>query len=219
MIGSRFDRWTVVDLAPGRPKHVTCACSCGTRRQVYRHALRSGRSRSCGCLKRDLASIRNRRHGATSGGIWSHLYRVWAGMKGRCHTPSSKSFPYYGGRGIEVCPEWRASFERFRRWAIASEYQEPLEIDRIDTNGNYEPNNCRWVTRLQNANNKRSARLVDAFGETRTVSQWSRDPRCTVHYNTLLQRLNYGWSSERAISAVAGGRPIRSSYHTSQLRL
>lgn len=89
------------------------------------------------------------------GGSYTRLYQTWLGMKSRCNCPTAVAYDYYGGRGIRVCGDWNASFSAFHDWAIASGYEETLEIDRIDVDGNYEPSNCRWATRRQQMQNTR----------------------------------------------------------------
>lgn len=127
--------------------HVLCA-TCGAEFSSYRSASRSYCSRKC--IPRD--------HARTHGGSTSRLYRIWCDMKARCHNQSSFAFEYYGARGIEVCQEWRSSFAVFRQWSRATGYKPSLEIDRIDPDGNYEPDNCRWATRTQQMSNCRKRR-------------------------------------------------------------
>jgi hypothetical protein len=138
-------------------------------------------------------------------GTWKDnpLYERWREIRRRCMAPSNKSWKHYGGRGIRVCEEWD-SFPEFEQWAVSNGYSDGLHIDRIDVNKDYSPDNCRWVTNLQNQNNKRNNYYVTAFGETKTLAEWGRDSRCMVSYDTLCQRLNQKrptrWSPEEAIS-------------------
>lgn len=134
---------------------------------------------------------------------FTSLYHVWAGLKQRCLNPTAPQYPAYGGRGITVCDEWRTNYLTFRAWARVNGYQPHLQIERIDNDRGYSPENCRWATRSEQANNRRTSRLVAAFGETKTVAQWVSDPRCAVTgraHERITQRLNAGWSPERAIS-------------------
>lgn len=117
------------------------------------------------------------------------LRSVWSGMIRRCYNPKSTGYARYGGRGISVCDEWLTSFRLFILWAIVHGYRPGLQLDREDTNGNYCPENCRFITQVQQANNRRNNRLVTAFGEQKTVAEWSRDRRCAVTYRLLYQRL------------------------------
>ena len=99
------------------------------------------------------------------------IHGIWRGMKQRCQNPNCHSYKNYGGRGINICDEW-LDFENFYEWALSSGYQDELQIDRINNDGNYEPSNCRWVTPKENARNKRNNRYITIDGETRCISEW-----------------------------------------------
>jgi hypothetical protein len=173
-----------------------CVCDCGALKWVRRPLLQRGKSRSCGCLRREVTTNKNRTHG----GSGTRLHRTWNHMRERCSSTSYPEFHLYGGRGIRVCSEWSTSFEAFRTWAFANGYTDELTVDRIDSNGNYEPSNCRWVTpRLQARNTSRN-RLLTALGEAKTMADWAEDSRCKVSYYALRSRLRYGWSVERALT-------------------
>lgn len=136
-------------------------------------------------------------------------------MKDRCHNANSQKYRYYGERGIEVCAEWRNDFLAFREWALSAGYAPGLEIDRENNDGNYTPANCRWVTRRVNNQNRgprnsgpRSGhgKLVNAFGEGKSLPDWARDPRCVVSYDTLFRRIHrFGWAIEKAITMPVNG--------------
>jgi hypothetical protein len=152
----------------------------------------------------------NYRHGESK----TKLHGVWTSMLARCLNKNVKAYKNYGGRGISVCEEWML-YETFRDWAMANGYDGRLHIDRIDNNGNYRPDNCRFVDRFKNGSNKRNNRLIEAFGERKTLSQWTRDARCMVKRQALQFRLATGWEAESAITtpAVLGAntRPISRS--------
>jgi hypothetical protein len=134
------------------------------------------------------------KHGHTWKGGTSRLYRIWVQMRRRCR----ENHPGY--EGVTVSPTW-SDFDTFLSWAVANDYADDLQIDRIDPYGNYEPNNCRWVTPLVNGNNKRNSTKITAFGETKSISLWARDERCAVSRQALWSRLELcGWSPEKAIT-------------------
>lgn len=114
------------------------------------------------------------------------LYRIWLQMRFRCSTPSCDSYKNYGGRGICVCAEWEGDFENFHKWAINNGYAQGLTLDRTDNDGNYEPSNCRWVTRKEQANNRRSNVLIEINGIKKTRMQWAND--LNLPYSTFRSR-------------------------------
>ena len=157
--GQKFGRLTAVKRLEKSDKAGfiwECLCDCGNVINVSVKMLRSGNTKSCGCLRDEKISLVNKKHGESKK---SRLYGVWVGIRQRCNDPSHKSYKNYGGRGIRVCDEWN-DFMTFKDWAIRNGYDESAEygdctIDRIDVNGNYEPSNCRWVDMKIQACNKR----------------------------------------------------------------
>jgi hypothetical protein len=151
LIGKKLGRWTVVHeaLRAANGRRWQCTCECGVSRPVQQYRLTSGESRSCGCLKTELTGDRFRTHG----GAWSNLHRIWITMIQRCTNPKVSAYHRYGGRGIKVCQRWRESFDAF----AADMGQRPSlnhSVDRINNDGNYEPDNCRWATPKQQAANR-----------------------------------------------------------------
>lgn len=139
-------------------------------------------------------------HGdARDGKNKARLYRIWANMKCRCDNPKAAKFHLYGGKGIKICDQWR-DYRKFREWALSSGYEESLMIDRKESNKDYEPNNCRWVTVKESARNVSHVHPITAFGETKLAGEWAEDPRCVVKQDTLRCRIfRYGWKPEEAI--------------------
>ena len=136
---------------------------------------------------------------AKHGGVGTRLYRIYRNMIERCYYANNDHYARYGGRGISVCDEWQRSFASFRAWAMATGYSDKLTLDRIDYNGNYEPENCRWLSMKEQSNNKRNNRYVEYNGEVHTVSEWA--DIIGVKYPTLAARLGrLGWSVERALT-------------------
>lgn len=179
-----------------------CLCDCGNKTKVSTANLNSGRVRSCGCLKSEKLSKRNITHNQRH----SHLYEVWKSMKQRCYNPKLKSYKNYGGRGIKICEPWYNDFQAFYDWAYANGYStkeqqnetKKLTIDRIDNNGNYTPDNCRWVTRKQQASNLRTTKLVTIKGETKCVADWCRE--YNIHRSTYDTRIRKGMPPEEALT-------------------
>ena len=140
------------------------------------------------------------------------LYGVWEGIKRRCLNKNDKYYFNYGGRGIDICNEW-IKFSPFMKWSLLNGYKEGLQIDRIDNNKGYYPNNCRFVIRKINQNNMRNNVKITAFNEIKNLSEWADDPRCKVKYNTLLYRiLIYKIPSEQAITMSKLFSGITSKY-------
>lgn len=127
----------------------------------------------------------------------TRLLSIWTSMKTRCNNPNSDNYDRYGGRGIFVCDEWK-SFEPFKEWALKNGYKDGLQIDRRDTDGNYEPGNCRWVTPKENSNNKSNNKFYTIGGVTKTYSQWAEE--IGISKSTFKQRLDHGWKPEEMFS-------------------
>ena len=135
---------------------------------------------------------------AKIGRHYRKIYYAWNHMTQRCHNQNNREYKNYGGRGIKVCDEWRNNSEAFIKWSLSSGWREGLSIDRIDNNGDYCPENCRWTDWITQSNNKRNTIIISAFGKTMPCSEWSRT--YGIPCNTIRSRIERGWDPEIAIT-------------------
>lgn len=151
LIGQIFGKLTVLSqIRKENSMHFywNCRCECGNNIVVRSSHLRSGNTKSCGCIKKEY--LKANKLGEKHGAYLSKLYAVWEAMRQRCKNPTAQAYKNYGGRGISVCNEWN-DFQKFEAWALSHGYKEGLSIDRIDNDGDYCPENCQWLTRAENA--------------------------------------------------------------------
>lgn len=199
LTGQRFGRLMVTGAAPRLGPHDDtrwhCQCDCGELRIVRSKALRRGMTRSCRCYTKEVTAkrnatqnfrvVRNRRE-----------YSVWFAMQARCYNPEQLSYEYYGGRGITVCARWRDSFAAF----LEDMGKRPAgtSIDRIDNNGPYAPDNCRWATQKEQMRNTSRSRFVEANGKRMIITDWARETGISTEL--IYQRIERGWSEAQAVS-------------------
>ncbi len=188
LAGQRFGRLQVVTEAPRRSadaRYWLCRCECGNSKEVSHRALKSSNTKSCGCLLRETTARRMTVHGHASRTSRTRLYKIWGGMVARCTISSATGFAQYGGAGVKVCDRW-LTFENF-----AADMGEPpagASIDRIDGALGYEPGNCRWATRQQQNENRKSVRWIEFDGKRMNVTQWAR--HLGIGKATLLEALD-----------------------------
>lgn len=200
-IGQKFHRWTVIGDAvrdSNNLKNWLCRCDCGTERRVRHYLLTSGKSRSCSCLHDEELGARKRKHGYASGGVIRPEYSCWQMMVARCVNPKAQMYPIYGARGIKVCARW-LEFENF----LADMGDRPSEdhsIERNNVNGDYDPANCRWATREEQANNKRNTVYVDYNGERLPLAVVVKNHSVVGLEIVRCRVMRQGWSLERAMS-------------------
>ena len=197
MTGEKHNRLLVVSYFgkdKGRKSMWLCKCDCGKKCIVDGYKIRTGKTKSCGCLSSELAKERLTTHGMSS----SRIYSIHNAMNERCFNSNTIEYHNYGGRGITVCEEWkgRKGFENFAKWSFENGYADNLSIDRIDVNGNYEPNNCRWITHKEQCNNTRFNKIIEYQGEKHTLKEWSEILK--IPYKRLKRRLDLGWNVEKA---------------------
>ncbi len=177
-----------------------CLCDCGNQVQVQYKSLLYGNTKSCGCIKTELLTERNKNQLASHHLYGTRLYSIWDTMRARCIRLSSKDYKNYGARGIIVCEEWRNHFESFYHWAIQQGYEDHLTLDRIDVNGNYEPANCRWATIKEQANNTRVNRRITINCETKTIAEWAA--LAGISPKALRYRIESGWNEKDLLVPV-----------------
>lgn len=199
LTGKRFGKWTVLYRAEDhidkhgyrhRRWHCICDCEKHTEKDVLESSLLNNTSTSCGCNRHKI------KHGLSR----TRIKRIYYDMHSRCENPNTPKFKNHGGRGIKICKEWSGEngLVNFYNWAIDNGYKEDLTIDRVDNDGDYEPNNCRWSDyKTQNLNN-RANRYITVGDETKTVSEWSEETG--INRNTITRRLNSGITGEEALA-------------------
>ena len=191
MQGEVFGRLTVISRAPnsnvgGARWH--CVCSCGVETIVWSRHLRSGNVTSCGCYRRELHTT----HGLSD----LPEYASYMMMLARCNNSNNSDYHRYGGRGICVCNRWN-NFKLFLA-DMGPRSSSEYSIDRINNDGDYEPGNCRWATRVEQQNNKRTNHIINYEGKSQTLAQWAR--ATGIYSTTLRYKLNQGWSVHRALT-------------------
>lgn len=205
-IGKKFNRLTVLDEEVRRigkynkcVHFFKCQCDCGKITHTRKFYVIHGRVKSCGCYSREKVAERNLKHGQAKHGKNTNLYRRWVSMRSRCKCEFPSIYKNYGSRGISVCKEWDKSFEAFAEWAINNGYREDLTLDRIDVNGNYEPDNCRWITNAEQQNNRRDNVIIEIDGEEHNITEWIRLKG--LNEGTIKCRIyGYGWDPKEAIT-------------------
>lgn len=195
LVGQKFGRLTVVKTT-GKDKQGNyvwlCQCDCGNITKVRGYILKIGNTKSCGCLRKDIMTKKFRTHGMAK----TTEYKSWANMKNRCLNKNLDCYKYYGGRGIKVCDEWKNSFETF--YKDMGDKPKGTNIDRIDNNGNYCKENCRWATRKEQMRNTRRNKMITYRKETMSLAEWAE--RLSINYPMLWQRLKRGWSIEKTFN-------------------
>ena len=196
LTGQRFGRLVVVKKADWVKTKSTganwlCRCDCGNEKIVTSSALLTGNTKSCGCYsfkwKKNIIRHNSKEH--------RDLYAIYRNIIRRCYNETHKQYKDYGGRGIKMCDEWKNDFEKFFSWAMANGYKKGLSIERIDNDGNYEPNNCKWATIEEQSNNKRSCIYVEYNNERHTIKEWSKI--MNISYGTLSNRVKKNMPLEK----------------------
>lgn len=199
-VGEKYGRLTVIENL--HPKsEVVCRCECGTIKTLKAWDVYSLNTRSCGCLLTEHRKRLRYKHG------WSEtrLFNIWENMRARCYCKTNKVYKWYGGKGIKICDEW-SEFIPFKDWAMLHGYTDDLTIDRINPDGDYEPLNCRWITKKEQQRNKTNSHYIEYKGEKKTVAEWAEIlgmPYCTLH-SRIGKKCN--WDIEKAFTTPVKGR-------------
>ncbi len=200
LVGQKFGRLTIISLSyihKRSSSYWNCLCDCGNSKTIRGKDIKSGATKSCGCLRKELITERKTTHGMNK----TSIYKTWVEMIRRCENSKRKDYPNYGGRGIRVCDNWRKSFQAF--YEDMGEKPKGLTLERINNNGDYTPENCKWATRIEQANNQRSNHKITIDSETHTIAEWSRIKG--INPITISNRINtLNWSPVATIS-----KPVR----------
>lgn len=198
--GQKFGRLTAIQFIENDKQNKPCwlfKCDCGKSKIIRLYSVKNGRARSCGCFAKELSIILGKSkitHGDASHANGLRIYRIWNGMKSRCNSP--KRTNYYQ-RGINICDEWE-KYLPFKKWALSHGYSDDLTIDRIDNNGNYSPENCRWVSMTEQNRNKRTSVYLTLNGITKHINEWVS--MMGINKSTLRSRLRRGWTIQKALA-------------------
>lgn len=198
--GDKFGRWEIIrEDCRGRynERRFLCKCSCGNKRIIDLSSLNAGKTQSCGCLRKEVSRDKSTTHGLSK----TRIYRIWHMMLHRCHNKDDGRYNSYGGRGIKVCDDWN-DFTNFYNWSLANGYESHLTIDRIDNDGDYCPENCRWATQKEQQNNRSNNHNIEYNGKKLTCQQWAE--RTGIKESTIRFRLSKGWSAEQALCTPVG---------------
>lgn len=211
LVGHRYGRLSVVKESH-RANGVVwdCVCDCGEWHKAKTGHLRAGVVLSCGCAQRDAGRETGRKHGYKRGIHWlshSPLHHCYDNMIARCYNPDNDRYPSYGGRGITVCEEWLGDRKEFYFWAVHAGWEQGLSIDRIDVDGGYSPENCRWVTMAQQQRNTTRSRFLEWNGVRMTVVEWAE--HLGVRPQALQHRVTRGWDAERIFTQPFRGRRVQ----------
>lgn len=193
--GDVIGRYLILNEAErrGSKRYYLCKCECGNEKEVRMDSLRNGKAISCGCYNKEMSIKANTKHGMYK----TRIYRIWHGMKSRCLNYNNDSYKNYGGRGISICSEWM-DFSAFKKWSIINGYKDFLTIERVNVNGNYNPQNCTWISMEEQRRNTTVTKNISYDGKTLTLRQWAKE--MNMCNSTLSRRLKKGWSVEKSLT-------------------
>lgn len=195
-VGTRVHNVLVLSepMRCGKRRKMECRCDCGKTWTIDYHSLLKGGIKSCGCHRNKNNAIRSTTHNQSN----TLLYRRWEGIRSRCYRKTEPAYRYYGARGIFVAPEWH-KFEPFYEWAMANGFRDDLWLERINNDGPYSPENCKWTTIQEQCDNRRNGLFLTYNGETKKVREWAK--QYGMAYLCLRNRIKYlGWNAEKALT-------------------
>lgn len=210
LVGRRSGRLVIVKTAgkaSNRARLVECICDCGNKTICRWDGFQQGKTKSCGCLNREqqrkngLKTIHIAIQSKVTHNLTNHpLYNTFKRMKRRCLNPKDKNYASYGGRGIAICKEWLNDVSLFVEWSTKNGWKRGLSIDRIDNDGNYTPENCRWVDQKTQCNNTRRTKFLVFKGRRQSITQWAEE--FNLDPSNVGRRLKNGWTIEEALNLV-----------------
>lgn len=198
LTGRIFTRWKVIKLVSVLPTKWLCVCSCPNKSEslIVTQGLTSGMSKSCGCLRRELSIQRSTKHGHANRGKRDGFYYSWISMRQRCNNPRLACWKNYGGRGIKVCARWNFFLNFYAD--MRDGWSKGMTLERKNTNGNYTPDNCRWIEKKYQPQNMRNNVFMTLNGVRKQLFKWAAELGINAHI--LHSRLWWGWSDKRALT-------------------
>lgn len=199
--GNKYNKLKVIsfyDIKDNKSRWL-CQCDCGNQKILYGKDIKNGNTKSCGC------SLRKKKYDKETEKIMKRLQNIYYCMKQRCYKKNNPTYKYYGARGVTICEEWLKDINNFHNWAMSSGYKNNLTIERIDVNGNYEPNNCKWVTKTQQGYNRTNTVSYTIDNQTKCLSEWCKI--YNINYEVVYKRLKRGQDIKEALS-----EPINEKY-------
>ena len=207
--GQIFGRLTVLwrdTTSKKRGVQYVCECTCGTRKSISGEHLRRGATKSCGCLNSETTAARNKLAKRSHGMAESPEYQAWHAMKQRCLCQNDPAYPRYGARGINICPTWQESFEKFYE-DIGQRPSSKHSLDRIDNSRGYWPENVRWATAKEQCRNRSNNFLLSFMGKTLCAAEWAEE--LGISQRVIYNRSRRGWSTEKTLTTPIGGQSVK----------
>jgi hypothetical protein len=192
IIGKKYNRLTVIEKS--KNYKYLCKCDCGNIKYYKGYDITHEIVKSCGCYHKEIVSKQSTKHGLSK----HPLYKTWHNMRSRCNNPNATKYELYGGKGIKVCNEWNSKFVCFYEWSINNGWEKGLTIERLDSNKNYEPNNCIWANYKTQNNNTTQNHSITFDGKTMNLNQWAE--YLNISKKMLSERIRRGWTIKRALT-------------------